>query len=178
MKISPFKGGDAVLVLGGGPIGLAVIQALVAKGADKIIVSEIAPKRKEFAKQFGAHYVIDPTKEDVVKTVKEICGGQGVNLVYDCAGVQPGLDSAILALRARGTLVNVAVWEKNATITPNLFLFSEWILFAFRVVTCLPVAGERKYMGVATFQKGDFQDVLDAVSAGTCFDFLTSFSSF
>ena len=125
VKISPYKEGDAVLILGGGPIGLAVIQALRAKGAEKIIVSEIAPKRKEFAKQFGAQYVVDPSKEDVVKSVREICGGQGVNVVYDCAGVQAGLDAATLALRARGTLVNIAVWEKNASITPNHFLFRE-----------------------------------------------------
>lgn len=138
VKISPFKEGDAVLVLGGGPIGLAVIQALIAKGADKIIVSEISARRKEFAKQFGAHSVIDPTKEDVVKSVKEICGGQGVNLVFDCAGVQPGLDSAVLALRARGTFVNIAIWEKSATITPNQFLFSKRIArwLTYIMLTC------------------------------------------
>ena len=127
VKISPFKKSDATLVVGGGPIGLAVIQALQARGADKIIVSEMAPRRKEFAKDFGAHYVVDPSKEDVVKSVREICGGQGVNLVFDCAGVQAGLDAATLALRARGTLVNIAVWEKNASITPNQFLFREYL---------------------------------------------------
>ena len=115
-----------MLVLGGGPIGLAVIQALRAKGADKIIVSEIAPRRKEFATEFGAHHIIDPSKDDVVETVRKICGGVGVNVVFDCAGVQAGLDTGVLALRARGTYVNIAVWEKNAQITPNRFLFSEY----------------------------------------------------
>ena len=125
---SPFKDGDSVLILGGGPIGLAVIQALKAKGAERIIVSEVASRRKEFAKQFGAHFVIDPMEEDVVKRVREICGGQGVNVVFDAAGSQAGLDAAILALRARGTLVNIAVWEKMATITPNHFLFREALM--------------------------------------------------
>ena len=114
-----------MLVLGGGPIGLAVIQALRAKGASKIIVSEIAPRRKDFAKEFGAHYVVDPSKDDLVKTVRDICGGTGVNIVYDCAGVQAGLDAGVQALAARGTYVNIAVWEKDARIVPNLFLFSE-----------------------------------------------------
>ncbi len=54
VKTSPFKKGDSVLILGGGPIGLAVIQTLVAKGAEKIIVSEVASRRREFAKHFGA----------------------------------------------------------------------------------------------------------------------------
>lgn len=149
VNISPFKKGDSVLILGGGPIGLAVIQALKAKGAEMIIVSEMAPRRKEFAKQFGAHYVLDPSKDDVVSLVKELCNGQGANLAFDAAGVQAGLDQAIQSIRARGTLVNIAIWEKTATITPN------WLCFR-----------ERKYMGVATYQEGDFQDVLDAISSG------------
>lgn len=149
VKISPFKWGDSVLVLGGGPIGLAVIQVLKARGAEKIILSEIAPGRKEFGKKFGAHYVLDPSEDDVVARVKEICDGRGANVAFDAAGVQTGLDQAMQAIRARGTLVNIAVWEKTATITPS------WLCFR-----------ERNYMGVATYQEGDFQDVLDALSFG------------
>ncbi|KAM0804478.1 hypothetical protein BDR22DRAFT_602578 [Usnea florida] len=149
VNMSPFKKGDSVLILGGGPIGLAVVQVLRARGAEKIIVSEIAPRRKEFARQFGAHYVLDPSKDDIVASVKAICDKQGCNVAFDAAGVQSGLDQAIQAIRARGTLVNIAVWEKTATITPN------WLCFR-----------ERKYMGVATYQEGDFQDVLDAISSG------------
>ena len=149
VNLSEFKRGDSALILGGGPIGLATIQALKARGAEKIIVSELSPKRKEFAKYFGAHYVLDPTKDDIVKRVKEICNGQGVNIAYDAAGVQAGLDAAIRAVRARGLVVNIAVWEKNATITPNLFCFRE-----------------RRYQGVATYQEGDFQAVLNAIESG------------
>ena len=149
VNISPFKKGDSVLILGGGPIGLAVIQALKARGAEKIIVSEIAPRRKDFARQFGAHYVLDPSKDDIVARVRELTDGNGVHVAFDAAGVQAGLDQAVQALRARGTLVNIAIWEKTAIITPNLLCFRE-----------------RKYMGVATYQEGDFQDVLDAIASG------------
>ncbi|KAF2446847.1 sorbitol dehydrogenase [Karstenula rhodostoma CBS 690.94] len=149
VKASPFKKGDAVLILGSGPIGIAVMLALQAKGADKIIVSEVSRKRQEFAKKFGAHYILDPSKDDVVKRCRELCDGQGVDVVFDCAGVQVALDAAVEATRARGTIVNVAIWEKPCTITPNLFTFKE-----------------RRYMGVATFQIGDFQEVIDAISAG------------
>ncbi|SLM35205.1 sorbitol dehydrogenase protein [Lasallia pustulata] len=149
VNMSPYQKGDSVLVLGGGPIGLAVIQSLKVKGCEKIIVSEVAPRRKEFAKQFGAHYVLDPTKDDIVSTVREICDGQGANVAFDAAGVQAGLDQAILAIRARGTLVNIAVWEKAASIQPNSLVFRE-----------------RRYMGVATYVQGDFQDVMDAIASG------------
>ena len=149
-----------MLILGGGPIGLATILALKAKGAEKIIVSEISSKRKEFARDFGAHFVLDPTKDDIVGRVREICDGQGANIAYDAAGAQSGLDAATRAVRARGLVVNIAVWEKTATITPNLFCFRE-----------------RRYQGVATYQKGDFQDVLDAIGSGKytdCVDARTS----
>ncbi|KAF2741096.1 sorbitol dehydrogenase [Polyplosphaeria fusca] len=150
VKISPFKKGDAVLVLGGGPIGISTILALKAKGADKIIVSEVSRKRQEFAKRFGCHYVIDPTKEDVVQRCRELCDNQGVHVSFDCAGVQVGLDAAVQATRARGTIVNIAIWEKQCSITPNMFCFKE-----------------RRYMGVATYQIGDFQEVIDAIASGS-----------
>ncbi|KAG7006494.1 hypothetical protein G7Y79_00014g036690 [Physcia stellaris] len=149
VNISPLKKEDSVLVLGGGPIGLAVVQALKAKGAAKIILSEVAPRRKEFAKQFGADYVLDPTKDDIVARVREICDGKGANLAFDAAGVQPGLDQAVLAIRARGTLVNIAVWAEPATIVPNHFTFRE-----------------RHYMGITTYVEGDFQEVISAIASG------------
>ncbi|KAL8702924.1 MAG: hypothetical protein Q9201_003904 [Fulgogasparrea decipioides] len=150
VDISPLKKGDAVLVLGGGPIGLAVIQCLKARGAEKIIASEVAPGRQEFAKRFGADYVLDPTKDDIVARVRELCGGVGADIAFDAAGVQAGLDQALKAIRAQGTLVNIAVWEKRAQLQMNDLVFRE-----------------RKYVGVTTYVQGDFRHVLDAIAAGT-----------
>lgn len=149
VNISPFKPSDSVLILGGGPIGLAVIQALRARNCKQIIVSEISSMRKQFAKDFGAHHVIDPTKEDIIERCRELCDGQGVNVAFDCAGVQVGMDQAVGAIRARGTLVNIAIWEKRASIWPNDFNFRE-----------------RGYIGVATYVKGDFEEVIKAISDG------------
>ena len=149
VKVSPFKKGDAVLVLGSGPIGLAVVQTLKVMEAGIIIVSEVASRRREFAKQFGADHVLDPTKEDIPARVREICDNKGANIAYDAAGVQVGFDQAILSVRARGTIVNIAVWEKSASFIPNHMNFRE-----------------RKYMGIATYVEGDFQEVIDAIASG------------
>jgi threonine dehydrogenase-like Zn-dependent dehydrogenase len=138
-----------VLVLGGGPIGLSVIQSLKARGPCTVIVSEVSSRRKEYAKQFGADYVIDPTKEDVVARCRELGDQIGVHVAFDAAGVQAGLDAAVNAVRMRGTVVNIAVWEKPCQITPNDLVFKE-----------------RRYMGVATYVNGDFQEVIDAISSG------------
>lgn len=149
VKASPFKPGNSVLIIGGGPIGLAVIQALRAKGAGKIIVSEVSPRRKQFSLEFGADHVLDPTEVDVVSEVRRLCDGQGVHVGFDAAGVQSGMNAAIGALRAHGTLVNIAVWEKPVPIFPNDLVFKE-----------------KRYMGVATFVEGDFKEVLEAIVSG------------
>jgi threonine dehydrogenase-like Zn-dependent dehydrogenase len=149
VNASPFKPTDSVLILGGGPIGLSVIQALRARGCKQIIVSEVSTMRKQYAKDFGAHVVLDPTKDDIVACCRELADGQGVNVTFDAAGVQPGLDQAILALRARGTHVNIAIWEKRCSIFPNDLVFRE-----------------KRYLGVATYVKGDFEEVINAISDG------------
>lgn len=149
VDMAELKGGEDVLVMGGGPIGLSVIQVLKARGVKKVVCSEVAQRRKEYAKQFGADYVIDPTKEDLVQRCRDLCDGQGPHVVLDAAGVQAGLDQAIEAVRARGLIVNIAVWEKPCSIDVNKLVFKE-----------------RKYLGIATYVKGDFEGVMDAISSG------------
>lgn len=150
VKTSPFTPGSTALVLGGGPIGLATILALRAHKASKIIVSEVSSQRKEFALKFGADVVLDPTQGDIVPKVKEICGeAGGVDVAFDAAGVQSGFDAAVLSIKSRGCLVNIAVWEKRVNFFPNDFVFRE-----------------RRYMGVATFVEQDFKDVIDAIDKG------------
>ena len=149
VKISPFKPGDSCLVLGGGPIGISTILALKAKGCGNIIVSEVSKKRQEFAKKFGADHIIDPTTTDIVAKTRELTDGKGAHIIFDCAGVQAALNQAVHATRARGTIVNIAIWEKPCTINTNDFNFKE-----------------RSYMGVATYAVGDFQEVLDALADG------------
>lgn len=125
VDMSPYKPGDSALVLGGGPIGLAVIQVLRGRGCENIIVSEVSGKRRAFAEQFGAHHTVDPVNEDIVARVLELTGGDGVDVAYDAAGVQVAVDTAFLSLKARGTLVNIAVWEKRAQLQMNELVFRE-----------------------------------------------------
>lgn len=125
VDISPYREGDSALVLGGGPIGLAIIQVLRGRGCKNIIVSEVSSKRREFALKFGAHHGIDPIDEDMPNRVKELTGGLGADVGFDAAGVQVAVDTAFVALKARGTLVNIAVWDKKAQLPMNEVVFRE-----------------------------------------------------
>jgi len=140
-----------ILVLGGGPIGLAVIQAILAQSADlndppTILVSEPSTRRQQFAAQFGARHVINPIASDLPSEVHRLTDKKGVDVAFDCAGVQVGLDQAMACVRARGTVVNIAVWSQRATLNMNDVVFRE-----------------RGYMGIATFDNETFGKVIKAI---------------
>lgn len=146
----PLKQGDSALVMGAGPIGLGVIQCLKARGASTIIVAEVEQQRQKFAQQFGATHIIDPRSEDVVKRAKELTGGRGPNCAFDAAGVPASIRDACLAVRARGTVVNVAIWEKEVPFQPNNVVF-----------------GEKKYLAVLAYLQSDFAAVIKALEDGS-----------
>ena len=150
VKTSPHRPGQVVLVLGGGPIGLAIIQCLQAQGAQTIVVSEMKDARKKFAEAFGATHVLDPTKCDIVKRCRALTRERGVNVAFDAAGVQSALDQAIDCLAHHGTLVNVALWEKPPLLDATKMLRKE-----------------RRYQGVVTYQRGDYEEVLRAITLGS-----------
>lgn len=110
-----------VLVLGGGPIGFALLLDLKAHGATKIIVSEPTSRRREQVAEF-AHTVVNPVKENVGERCRELTDGEGVDVVFDCAGVPVGLEAGFDAIRSNGLYIMVAVWEKPLTLNCLTFL--------------------------------------------------------
>lgn len=99
-----------VLIIGGGPVGLAVILNLRARGVKSIYVSEPTAKRREQT-TYLADEVFNPISEKVGDRCRELTGGKGVDIVFDCAGIAPGLKDGMDALKSRGTYLNVAGWE-------------------------------------------------------------------
>ncbi|KAJ0382059.1 hypothetical protein COL922a_013293 [Colletotrichum nupharicola] len=140
---------STVLIMGGGPIGLAAVLCLIAKGVKKIIVSEVATARQNFAREFGATDIINPKEQDVVKETFAITNGVGADVVFDCAGVPASVQAACLAVKTRGTVVNVAIWEKEIPFNPN------WITWR-----------ESSYKSVLGYQKADYKAVIDNLRTG------------
>jgi len=71
----------SVLVLGGGPIGLAVIIVLRTKGARAIYVSEPTKERQE-QDRVVADLVIDPRSEKIGERCRMLTDGKGVDVVF------------------------------------------------------------------------------------------------
>jgi threonine dehydrogenase-like Zn-dependent dehydrogenase len=123
---SPYKDGDTALVVGGGPIGLAVVLALLGAGCKNIIVCETSTQRRKFAKEFGAHHVIDPSVVDSIKEVKKLTKGLGADVAFDAAGVQAAVYTTLRSIRSKGTLVNIALWgDREVSLNMIDMLFSE-----------------------------------------------------
>lgn len=150
ISAAPLREDSVVLILGAGPIGLAIIQCLISLKTSNIIVSEVSKVRQEFARTFGARHIIDPISEDVITKSKELSGSDGPDVVFDCAGVPASLTTACSAIKVRGTVVNVAIWKKEVPFNPNLLVFRE-----------------ANYTAVLGYQKKDFQAVIDQLASGT-----------
>ncbi|OAP65067.1 chlorophyll synthesis pathway protein BchC [Fonsecaea erecta] len=118
-----------VLVLGGGPVGLALIFVLKASGVGKLIVSEPTAKRQEQAAKF-VDVVLNPREVNVPDKCRELTDGKGVDIVFDCAGIMPGLKDGMDALRRGGTYVNVAGWERECIVPMGHFMLKEIVFRA------------------------------------------------
>jgi L-iditol 2-dehydrogenase len=101
------KLGQTALVTGSGCIGLVCMMAAKAHGVSRVFVSDVVNKRLEKAASLGADGVINSAEEDVVKTVNELTGGAGVDLVFDASGNEKAVNQGIGALKKGGTLVFV-----------------------------------------------------------------------
>lgn len=78
------KSGDTVLVMGGGPIGMIMMQLAKNAGASKVILSEPVEEKRELAVKLGATKTINPIEEDVQAVLADYCAN--VDVVIECVG--------------------------------------------------------------------------------------------
>lgn len=78
------KAGDTVLVMGGGPIGMIMLQLAKNAGASKVILSEPVEEKRELAMKLGATKTINPIEEDVQAVLADYC--KNVDVVIECVG--------------------------------------------------------------------------------------------
>jgi len=144
--------GDSVCVMGGGPIGALV--ALVAKraGANPVIVCERQSFRVELARSLGLE-AIDTSQADAQKEVMERTGNEGVDVVFEAAGVPQTLVDAYRICRIRGAVIQVA--------NPKKPIPTDLLALSFKELTI---------KGVRVYASGDFDRAIAiAASSGPLF---------
>jgi (R,R)-butanediol dehydrogenase/meso-butanediol dehydrogenase/diacetyl reductase len=119
------KAGDVAFVGGAGPIGLLLCAVLKAEGLT-VIVSELSDARKAIATSTGvADHVLDPSREDVVGRVRELTGGLGADVGFECSSVDAVLDQLLDGVRPGGVVVNVSIWGHPATVDMQKLVLKE-----------------------------------------------------
>ena len=124
-RIDTGTAGKNLLILGAGTVGLLALAVAKAQGYTNIICTDTAEYNREMALKFGAHYALDPLKEDVVARVKEITGGVGVDASLVCAGAPNIIDQASSCTKKQGLVGLVAMITKNIPVYTYGFVFNE-----------------------------------------------------
>jgi (R,R)-butanediol dehydrogenase/meso-butanediol dehydrogenase/diacetyl reductase len=121
---SRVKPGTPCIIMGGGPVGLATLLWCKAKGADPVVVSEIAPGRRGLAEKLGASAVVNPRESNPGAKVKELCG-KAPEVVFECIGVKSTINEAVGLVDKCGQVVVIGVCMEPDQIMPLYCIFKE-----------------------------------------------------
>lgn len=147
---------DTVLVLGAGPIGLALVEVARSRGA-KVYAADLAPERLATARDLGATPV--EGGDGLVERVLELTGGEGMPVVMEATGAPAAMESTIDLVASGGRIVILGLVRKGQGITlPGLDLTRKevTILGSRASVDCFPEAldliasGAIRYPGIAS----------------------------
>jgi threonine dehydrogenase-like Zn-dependent dehydrogenase len=132
---------DVPLVIGCGPVGLAVIAALELRGAAPILAADFSPRRRELAARLGADIVIDPAatspyaswqdaaREGPAGAAPPLLFGAGAGfrpgVIFECVGVPGVLDQILKGSPRGGRVVVAGVCMENDSIRPVLGINKE-----------------------------------------------------
>ena len=147
VHLSGVQKGDKVLVLGAGPIGLAVAFWCKHMGAAKVAVQDIADFQQQRALDMGADaFVVDPA--DPAGSAERALGGKA-DVVFECVGVPGLIAQAVEQVRPRGTILLLGLCTAPDTFNSFAMLSKE-----VRLVTS------------AFFTVREFEASLDALASG------------
>jgi threonine dehydrogenase-like Zn-dependent dehydrogenase len=114
-------GDEAPLVIGCGPVGLAVIAALRLKGVRPIVAADFSPKRRELAVKMGADVVVDPATEQPYSKLAPAKRAA----IFECVGVPGVLQQIFEQVPRDARLVVVGVCMEPDTIEPMFGIVKE-----------------------------------------------------
>jgi threonine dehydrogenase-like Zn-dependent dehydrogenase len=108
--------GDSVAILGQGSMGLECMQIARVSGAGRVIAVDVREEACRTARELGADHVINAASQDPVEAIRDLTGGNGADVIFECAGgsAKQGLAGtrslmqAIDAVRSGGTIVGVS----------------------------------------------------------------------
>ncbi len=104
VRVSEVHGGETVLVLGAGMIGLLTLQAARAAGCARVLAADVDETRLKLARKVGADETLHASGAELVAKVLDLTGGRGVNLAYEAVGRNETVAAAIDCTQKGGTV--------------------------------------------------------------------------
>lgn len=115
MDLAKLTGGEKVAILGGGVIGLLVVQLAKLAGASEIVLVTRQKFRRDVALKIGATRVIDPQSEDVNTVVTKM------DVTFECAGSVETFKQSQNITRRGGSVIVLGLTASDATLEVNPF---------------------------------------------------------
>lgn len=120
MDMCEIRPGHQVVVIGGGMIGLLMLQLSRLAGAAKVALLEPVESKREVGKKLGADICIDPIHEDVKASLKEE-GMTWVNTVIECVGRPSTIEQAIDIAGNKAVVMMFGLTKPDETISVKPF---------------------------------------------------------
>ena len=139
--------GDRVVVIGGGPIGV-LIAAVARHAGGEVVVVEIDARRRESVEALGFD-VLDPSAARPVDVGREWTGGAGADIVFEVSGAAAAVLAATDLVKARGTVVIVAIHPEPRPMDLNRVFLREL-----------------RILGARVHRREDFERAVELITAG------------
>lgn len=153
--------GDAVAVFAQGPIGLCATLGAKLRGASLIVGVDPNAERREMATRFGANVTMNPNACDVVKELKNLTEGRGVDVAIEALGRQETFEAALRALRPGGVLSSLGVYS-GKLVAPYEAIYAG--LADQRIVTTLCPGGKERMRRLMTMVSTGRMDLTPLVT--------------
>lgn len=115
------KVGSTVAIIGGGMIGLLMLQLAKLRGAAKLILIEPIAEKREIAKGLGADLTLDPLTEDITARLKQEKVGN-IATVIECVGKTATMQQAIDIAGKKATVMLFGLSRPNDEIAVKPFM--------------------------------------------------------
>lgn len=121
--------GKNVVVAGAGTIGNLVAQFAKARGARKVMITDVSDYRLDIARQCGIEGTANVKSSSFESCVKDFFGVEGFQVGFEAAGVQSSLDVLMQFVEKGGDIVILGVYSQNPVV--NMFYLGEHELNVF-----------------------------------------------
>jgi L-iditol 2-dehydrogenase len=113
-RLTGVQPGSTAVVLGAGPIGLLAAVAARHAGAERVVISDVYPKRLETARGLGVTAAVDVRADDLGAVVRRLTDGEGADALLDTTGNRAALENAPTLMRRGGTIAVIGLPEDDA----------------------------------------------------------------